>query len=599
MENSLIVEGEWAFKKMKCFMVNVYAPQEERKKNDLWNFIRNFMSQHQGNYFVFGDFNVVRSSSERIGSIFNHRSAFDFNEFINDCRFWDVPLGGHAFTRISSNGEKLSLFKDKMKHLKSNIKLWAHQFNAKKSEEKVQLSSKIADIERDLEAGLGSSSLHSQRKKMLLKLRDIEHAESLDVYQKAKIKWGIEADENTKFFHGIVNRKRRGLAIKGVMKDGTWFTDPGEIKDIFRDFFVEKFKHFKGVNVTRRSDHYKTLSPAQVSLLEHPTSELEVVLHSSFHSRTWEFRGSGSWSRIVGAINDMHDKGIIPHSSIKRQVKDGSTTRFWRDAWLGDIPFECQFPRLFCLEANKDCFVRDRWQNGWVWCWTRNFHGGVTGSQLDSLISMLENVQLSEGQDAWQWSLIGSNIFTVKDIRIFIDSISLPESPFETRWCRFIPRKINILVWRILRDRIPTRWNLSRKGFEVPSLLCPLCNTSPETSSHLFWSCNLAISVWRLVFKWMDLPLPDSDSLNGVFGWLDHARLNSASKSTLHSILGVVVWTLWQFRNNKIFGDKKMLQKDLLDQIVDVSFLWYSSRNRNCKVMIKHQVTFSYMDIES
>ena len=82
----------------------------------------------------------------------------------------------------------------------------------------------------------------------------------------------------------------------------------------------------------------------------------------------------------------------------------------------------------------------------------------------------------------------------------------------------------------------------------------------------------------------MDLPLPNSDSLNDVFGWLDQPRLNSASKSILHSILGVVVWTLWQFRNNQIFGDKKMLQRDLLDQIVDFSFLWYSSRNRNCKV---------------
>ncbi|GJX88120.1 hypothetical protein Tco_0340134 [Tanacetum coccineum] len=108
----------------------------------------------------------------------------------------------------------------------------------------------------------------------------------------------------------------------------------------------------------------------------------------------------------------MHDKGTIPHSSIKRQVKDGSSTRFWRDAWLGDIPLERKFPRLFCLEANKDCLVRDKWQNGWVWCWTRNFNGGVTGSQLDSLISMLVNVHLTEGNDAWHWSLIGMSVRT-------------------------------------------------------------------------------------------------------------------------------------------------------------------------------------------
>ncbi|GJX88119.1 reverse transcriptase domain-containing protein [Tanacetum coccineum] len=108
---------------------------------------------------------------------------------------WDQSHG------ISGSNAML-VFKDKMKHLKSNIQLWARKFNASKSEEKVQLSSKIGDIERDLEAG--------------------------------------------------------------------------DIKDIFREFFVEKFKHFEGVDVTRRSDHYKTLYSAQVSLLEHSISEREV-----------------------------------------------------------------------------------------------------------------------------------------------------------------------------------------------------------------------------------------------------------------------------------------------------------------------------------
>nr|GEW84827.1 RNA-directed DNA polymerase, eukaryota [Tanacetum cinerariifolium] len=138
----------------------------------------------------------------------------------------------------------------------------------------------------------------------------------------------------------------------------------------------------------------------------------------------------------------------------------------------------------------------------------------------------LANVHLTEGHDAWHWSLIGSNIFTVRDTQIYIHSISLLDFPIETRWCRFIPRKVNILVWRVLRDRTPTRWNLSRKGIEVPSLLCPLCNISPETSAHLFWSCSMATSIWRLVFKWIDLTFPESNNLNDVFNWLDDTRLN-------------------------------------------------------------------------
>nr|GFC99553.1 RNA-directed DNA polymerase, eukaryota [Tanacetum cinerariifolium] len=43
----------------------------------------------------------------------------------------------------------------------------------------------------------------------------------------------------------------------------------------------------------------------------------------------------------------------------------------------------------------------------------------------------------------------------------------------ETRWNKLLPKKINIFTWRTLHDRLPSRWNLSRKGIEVTSLNCP------------------------------------------------------------------------------------------------------------------------------
>ncbi|GKE89326.1 RNA-directed DNA polymerase, eukaryota, reverse transcriptase zinc-binding domain protein, partial [Tanacetum coccineum] len=107
-ESLLIVEGVWVHYELKCYMTNVYAPQEEWKKQALWNSILLFMQQNPGMYIVFGDFNVVRNEVERIGSRFNLASATAFNNFILEGRFLDVPLGGHSFTRITSNGEKLS-----------------------------------------------------------------------------------------------------------------------------------------------------------------------------------------------------------------------------------------------------------------------------------------------------------------------------------------------------------------------------------------------------------------------------------------------------------------------------------------------------------
>nr|GEY32905.1 RNA-directed DNA polymerase, eukaryota, reverse transcriptase zinc-binding domain protein [Tanacetum cinerariifolium] len=41
--------------------------------------------------------------------------------------------------------------------------------------------------------------------------------------QKAKVRWSIEGDENSKHFHG--NRKRSQIAIRGILLDGDWIID--------------------------------------------------------------------------------------------------------------------------------------------------------------------------------------------------------------------------------------------------------------------------------------------------------------------------------------------------------------------------------------
>ncbi|GKF81972.1 hypothetical protein Tco_0243628, partial [Tanacetum coccineum] len=46
--------------------------------------------------------------------------------------------------------------------------------------------------------------------------------EARDYIQKAKVHWAIEGDENSKFYHGIINRKRSQLSIKGIIVDGVW-----------------------------------------------------------------------------------------------------------------------------------------------------------------------------------------------------------------------------------------------------------------------------------------------------------------------------------------------------------------------------------------
>ncbi|GJV33783.1 hypothetical protein Tco_1394183 [Tanacetum coccineum] len=45
----------------------------------------------------------------------------------------------------------------------------------------------------------------------------VQKNQASEISQKAKIKWAIEGDENVKFFHGILNKKRNQSQIRGVM----------------------------------------------------------------------------------------------------------------------------------------------------------------------------------------------------------------------------------------------------------------------------------------------------------------------------------------------------------------------------------------------
>ncbi|GJW40926.1 RNA-directed DNA polymerase, eukaryota [Tanacetum coccineum] len=74
------------------------------------------------------------------------------------------------------------------------------------------------------------------------RLQDIKLLEVKDLVQKSKIKWAIEGDENSKFFHGIINKKRSQLSIRGVFVEGTWCTDPSIVKEAFKNHFEVRFQ---------------------------------------------------------------------------------------------------------------------------------------------------------------------------------------------------------------------------------------------------------------------------------------------------------------------------------------------------------------------
>nr|KAJ0227876.1 hypothetical protein LSAT_V11C100001880 [Lactuca sativa] len=129
----------------------------------------------------------------------------------------------------------------------------------------------------------------------------------------------------------------------------------------------------------------------------------------------------GVWSRIVGSINMMHDKVVIPYSCIRKKIGDGRSTRFWSDVSIGNMALNFRFNRLF-----RDSSIAERWSNGWLWSWSRQICGCVLQQQLDDLINLIGNFQPTNEKDYWRWDVDGVIRFLVHDTRKFIDKVSLP-----------------------------------------------------------------------------------------------------------------------------------------------------------------------------
>nr|GFC66480.1 RNA-directed DNA polymerase, eukaryota [Tanacetum cinerariifolium] len=93
----------------------------------------------------------------------------------------------------------------------------------------------LVEIDKNLDEGANPDELFPTRTDLNRKLYEINQMDLKDV---AQIRWAIEGDENSKFFHGVINKRRSHLAIRRVFASGDWFVDPSTVKEAFRDHFA-------------------------------------------------------------------------------------------------------------------------------------------------------------------------------------------------------------------------------------------------------------------------------------------------------------------------------------------------------------------------
>ena len=110
------------------------------------------------------------------------------------------------------------------------------------------------------------------------------------------------------------------------------------------------------------------------------------------------------------------------------------------------------------------------------------------------------------------------------------------------------------------------------EGIDLPSLLCPVCDTYIENVNHVFVRCELASQVWDRIFRWLDMVQPIFLSIADIIDRIVSMQCSLKCKKVLEAIILTSMWVIWKYRNNNLFGSVKMKRSSIFDVIVSKAF---------------------------
>ncbi|EOX99578.1 Uncharacterized protein TCM_008287 [Theobroma cacao] len=327
--------------------------------------------------------------------------------------------------------------------------------------------------------------------------------------QKLGIKWLVEGECNTKFFHMGVKKKRiKSHIFKIQNSDGSWVDNPDLVKASAVEFFSSLMKSEPNemaseIFISRLeclvcpiSFHlvFFGMFNATWNKITLPSSEggldikgLEDVFEAFSMKLWWKFQTCNNiWSKFMRAKYcygripgytqpKRHDSQmwkrmlacyLVTEQHMRWKIGKGELF-FWYDCWMGDEPLINRFP-VFSSSMTQVCYFFNN--NEW---------------DVDKLNTMLPEEMVVEilkipfntsSTDVAYWVPTSDGDFTTKSAWEIIRQRDLVNSVFNLIWHRCIPLTTSFFLWRLLQNWSPVDLRLKIKGFQLASK-CQYCNS--------------------------------------------------------------------------------------------------------------------------
>ncbi|CAH1436949.1 unnamed protein product [Lactuca virosa] len=181
------------------------------------------------------------------------------------------------------------------------------------NQEILRIKDDVAQLERFVESRQLTETELATRSQGLQRILELEKLAILDLKQKSRVKWAMEGDENTKFFHGYINGKSRRNKINGLMVNGRWATSVAEVKGVSLRFFKNKFTETHVSRPKFTSSFLKSISMMDAIKLEAPFSLDEVKAAVWAYGGNWRScpHEAGLTSELNNLQNDLSSVQLV------------------------------------------------------------------------------------------------------------------------------------------------------------------------------------------------------------------------------------------------------------------------------------------------
>lgn len=156
--------------------------------------------------------------------------------------------------------------------------------------------------------------------------------------------------------------------------------------------------------------------------------------------------------------------------------------------------------------------------------------------------ALILTVSLQESvNDRWVWLLGPIGGYNVRGVYDLLTSQEQPHihQNIELIWHKQVPLKVSVLAWRLLRDRLPTKANLTNRGIlPMEARLCVTGCGHVEDVSHVFLSCPFFSALWPMVRRaWLGVKGVDSPAPSDHFmQFIQYAGGLKSRRSFFHLI---------------------------------------------------------------